>query len=144
MIGEMVTMGVSVIGGGLLKLWGMKMQADKANQLATTEALTMSRGMTQDARKWDNPHVQWTRRLIALSAVGAIVVLPKVAAVINPELAITVGWTEWKSGFLFFTEGKDVMQWQTVTGGLVITPLDTHLMSAIAGLYFGGSLAGHK
>ncbi len=24
--------------------------------------------------------------------------------------------------------------------GLVITPLDTHLMSAIVGLYFGGSL----
>jgi hypothetical protein len=24
--------------------------------------------------------------------------------------------------------------------GLIITPLDTHLMSAIVGLYFGGSL----
>jgi hypothetical protein len=24
--------------------------------------------------------------------------------------------------------------------GIVITPLDTHLMSAIVGLYFGGSL----
>jgi hypothetical protein len=24
--------------------------------------------------------------------------------------------------------------------GVVITPLDTHLMSAIVGLYFGGSL----
>jgi len=27
-----------------------------------------------------------------------------------------------------------------IHNGVVITPLDTHLMSAIVGLYFGGSL----
>ena len=38
-------------------------------------------------------------------------------------------------------KGKDVMQWVPMAHkGIVITPLDTHLMSAIIGLYFGGSL----
>ena len=42
-----------------------------------------------------------------------------------------------------FTEGKEVLTWH-VAKGFVITPLDTHLVSAIIGLYFGGSLAGHR
>ena len=45
-----------------------------------------------------------------------------------------------KPGFLFW-EGKDVLKWEYLSArGLVITPLDTNLVSAIIGLYFGGSL----
>jgi hypothetical protein len=40
---------------------------------------------------------------------------------------------------LFFTEGKELIKWQSLKG-LVITPLDTHLLSAIVGLYFGASM----
>jgi len=42
-------------------------------------------------------------------------------------------------GFWFFKEGREVFEWITFQG-LVITQLDTNLVSAIIGMYFGGSL----
>ncbi|MEM9227285.1 MAG: hypothetical protein AAGA45_04900, partial [Verrucomicrobiota bacterium] len=43
-------------------------------------------------------------------------------------------------GFWFFSSDTEETQWLELKG-LVLTPLDTHLLSAIIGLYFGGSLA---
>ena len=81
----------------------------------------------------------WTRRIIALVSVLAIVVLPKLVAVYYPLVDVTVGYTNWNPGFWFFREGRDVFEWITFQG-LVITQLDTNLVSAIIGMYFGGSL----
>ena len=81
----------------------------------------------------------WTRRIIALVSVLAIVVLPKLVAVYYPTVDVTVGYTNWNPGFWFFREGRDVFEWITFQG-LVITQLDTNLVSAIIGMYFGGSL----
>jgi hypothetical protein len=53
---------------------------------------------------------------------------------------VIVGYLEFKPGFLFLPE-KEIMKWVTLSSNsLVITPLDTNLVSAIIGLYFGGSL----
>ena len=41
--------------------------------------------------------------------------------------------------FLFFTKDVEIFKWITFEG-LVITQLDTNLVSAIIGMYFGGSL----
>ena len=69
-----------------------------------------------------------------------IVLLPKVLPLIDPEANIIVGYLEFKPGFLFL-EGKEVLKWEYLSArGLAITPLDTNLVSAIVGLYFGGSL----
>jgi hypothetical protein len=54
-------------------------------------------------------------------------------------MPVVVGWTEWTPGFLFITEGGEDTVWKTMKG-LVLTPLDTHLVSAIVGLYFGASM----
>ena len=101
-------------------------------------AMTKEAEVIDRARRYENPHFQWTRRLIALGAIGAIIIWPKVVAVFYPEIAVTVGWTQFNPGFLFL-EGRDIVQWKEMVG-LVITPLYTHLVSAIVGLYFGGSL----
>jgi hypothetical protein len=90
------------------------------------------------ARRYENKGFQVTRRIIALSAVFAVIVWPKVVAVFWPEVPVVVGYTEWNPGFLFF-EGSEETTWQAVKG-LVLTPLDTHLLSAIVGLYFGASM----
>ena len=77
------------------------------------------------------------RRLIALGAVGAIIVLSKVAAVWYPEIGVVVGYTEVQGGFLNFLFGpSEAIVWKAARG-FVITPLDTHIVSAIVGLYFG-------
>mgnify|MGYP004284014265 CR=1 FL=1 len=89
---------------------------------------------------WSNILVFAPAGVIALTAIFAIVVLPKILPLISPDAHVIVGYTEWKPGFLFF-EGKDVMQWVPMAHkGIVITPLDTNLVAAIIGLYFGGSL----
>jgi len=60
-------------------------------------------------------------------------------AVFYPDVGVTVGYTNWRPGFMFFREGREIWQWVTFQG-LVITQLDTNLVSAIIGMYFGGSL----
>jgi hypothetical protein len=77
--------------------------------------------------------------VIALAAVFAVIVWPKLVVVFWPEIPVTVGYTEWNPGFLFLTEGKETTTWQSLSG-LVLTPLDTHLLGAIVGLYFGASM----
>ena len=72
--------------------------------------------------------------------VVAILVLPKLAPFIDSSMPIYVGYTESiMQGWWIFASSTDVTQWKPMTG-LVITPLDTHVVSSIIGLYFGGSL----
>ena len=55
-------------------------------------------------------------------------------------MPIYVGYTEAiTNGWWIFSSSTDVTQWKPMVG-LVITPLDTHVVSSIIGLYFGGSL----
>jgi len=136
---ELITMLGSGLLSGLMTLWGQSQKAKQDAFNRAIEGLSAQSKATDMARRYENKGFQITRRIIALSAVGAIIVWPKVIAVFWPEIPVTIGYTEWSPGFLFFTEGKELVKWQALKG-LVITPLDTHLLSAIVGLYFGASM----
>lgn len=140
---ELITFLGSTLLGGALKMWGAKQQAEADKHSRMMDALTAVHGQYTEIRNNTQPQFTWTRRFIAVSAVLSIVVLPKVAAVLLPGLPVTIGWTEWVPGFWPFTSGQNHLVWH-VAQGLTITPLDTHLVSSIAGLYFGGSLTGHR
>tara|TARA_Y100001968_G_scaffold227808_1_gene210580 strand:+ start:5725 stop:6168 length:444 start_codon:yes stop_codon:yes gene_type:complete len=142
---EIITMLASTILGGVMSIW-----AESRKAKAENEKLLITRGeFDMKARKQSIEAGQkdkgfaWTRRIIALSSVFAIVVFPKLVAVYYPDVLVTVGYTQWNPGFLFFTEGREIFEWITFEG-LVITQLDTNLVSAIIGMYFGGSLAKGK
>ena len=92
----------------------------------------------ESARTYDNKGFQWTRRIIALTAVFFIIGWPKIVPVFF-DTSVYLTWTEFTRGFLFLIEQKEITMDKEFFG-VVITPLDTHLMSAIIGLYFGGSL----
>ena len=116
---EMLTMLGSSLLGGMMTIWGQKAK-ERANQ----QKMLLARGKFQmdeinKAREFDNKGFQWTRRIIALTAVFFIIAFPKLVPV--------------------FTDVNEVVM-DKVFNGVIITPLDTHLMSAIIGLYFGGSL----
>ena len=139
---EIITMLASTILGGVMSIW-----AESRKAKAENEKLLITRGeFDMKARKQSieagqkDKGVAWTRRIIALSSVFAIVVFPKLVAVYYPDVLVTVGYTQWNPGFMFFTEGREIFEWITFEG-LVITQLDTNLVSAIIGMYFGGSLA---
>ncbi len=139
---EIVTMLASTVLGGVMSIWSESRKAK-----AEAQKLLITRGeFDMKARKQSLDHglkdkgFAWTRRIIALTSVFAIVLLPKLVAVYYPDVDVTVGYTNWQPGFLFFVEGREVFEWVTFQG-LVITQLDTNLVSAIIGMYFGGSLA---
>mgnify|MGYP003624601234 FL=1 len=135
---ELITILGSSVLGGVMSLWGQSIRAKQESQ-----KLLMARGKFQmaaieKARAYDNPGFQWTRRIIALTAIFSIVVWPKIAPVFF-DVPIALTWTEFSRGFWFLIEKKEIIMDREFTG-IVITTLDTHLMSAIVGLYFGGSL----
>ena len=138
---EIITMLASTVLGGVMSVWSESRKAKAEN-----EKLLITRGEFDiKAKKQSLDHglkdkgFAWTRRIIALTSVFAIVLLPKLVAVYYPEVSVTVGYTQWNPGGLFRI-GREVFDWITFQG-LVITQLDTNLVSAIIGMYFGGSLA---
>ena len=138
---EIITMLASTVLGGVMSVWSESRKAKAEN-----EKLLITRGEVDiKAKKQSLDHglkdkgFAWTRRIIALTSVFAIVLLPKLVAVYYPDVSVTVGYTQWNPGGLFRV-GREVFEWITFQG-LVITQLDTNLVSAIIGMYFGGSLA---
>lgn len=136
---ELITMLGSGLMSGLMTMWSRSQEAKQQAFDRAITGLAAQRKAINDARKYESKGFQVTRRIIAISAVFAIIVWPKIVSVFWPEIPVNIGYTEWNPGFLFFTEGKEAIKWQALTG-LVITPLDTHLLSAIVGLYFGASM----
>ena len=136
---EIITMLGSTLLSSVLSIWSQsrKAKADEQQLLITRGEFQMK--AIEAARSNTDKGFQWTRRIIALTAIFAIVLLPKLVAVFYPMVDVTVGYTNWQPGFWFFKEGKEVFEWITFQG-LVITQLDTNLVSAIICMYFGGSL----
>ena len=137
---EMITMLGSTILGGVMSIWSQSIKAKQAEQKMLLARADKQAKLFKEAREYENPGFQWTRRIIALTAVFAIVLFPKLLPLLEPDASVIVGYLEFKPGFLFIPE-KEIMKWITLSSNsLVITPLDTNLVSAIIGLYFGGSL----
>ena len=136
---ELLTMLFSTVLGGVMSIWGQSMKARQMQNEMLMQRAEFQRNAVADARNAgkNDKHFAWTRRLIALSAVFAIIVLPKLVAVWYPEVPVYVGYTEATGGFLNWLFGPaETIKWQYAQG-FVITPLDTHIVSAIVGLYFG-------
>jgi len=136
---ELVTMLGSTVLGGVMSVWGQSIKAKQEQNKMLLQRANFNALQASDAREYGktDTHFAWTRRLIALSAVFSIIVLPKVVAVWYPEVSVIVGYTEVQGGFLSWLFGaQEAVQWQAARG-FVITPLDTHIVSAIVGLYFG-------
>ena len=136
---EIITMLGSTLISSLLSLWSQRIKAKQDEQKMLLQRAEFQQQAVDAARNVENVGFQWTRRIIALSFIFAIIIFPKLVAVYYPDVDVTVGYTVFNPGFLFLTEGREVFEWITFKG-LVITQLDTNLVSAIIGMYFGGSL----
>jgi hypothetical protein len=137
---EMITMLGSTVLGGVMSIWSQSIKAKQQEQQMLIQRANTQTEAFKQAREYENVGFQWTRRSIALTAVFAIVLLPKLMPIFQPDVSVIVGYLEFKPGFFFIPE-KEIMKWITLSSNsLVITPLDTNLVSAIIGLYFGGSL----
>lgn len=140
---ELITLFGSSLLGGLMKLVAMWGASKRQERLYALQALNARFTHIEKARAHSDHGFTWTRRVIALTATFFIIALPKILPLWHPELPIHFGYPQFEEGFLFFTSDAEKVNWVQMSG-VVITPLDTHLLSAIIGLYFGGSLAGHN
>ena len=135
---EMITMLGSSVLGGFMSIWGQSIKANQDEQKMLFARANNQMKHINAARTYENKGFQWTRRIIALTAVFSIILWPKIVPVFF-DTSVWLTWTEFSRGFLFLIEKKEIVMDKEFFG-VVITPLDTHLMSAIIGLYFGGSL----
>ena len=135
---EMITMLGSSLLGGFMSIWGQSIKAKQDEQKLLLARADNQMKHIEKARTYENKGFQWTRRIIALTAVFFIIGWPKLVPVFF-DTSVYLTWTEFTRGFLFLIEQKEIVLDKEFFG-VVITPLDTHLMSAIIGLYFGGSL----
>lgn len=140
---ELITLLGSSFLGGFIRLWGASLHSKRQHHLIGLHTLKTKAAIINSARQYENKAFQWTRRLIALSSVFFVIAFPKLIAVLAPEIPVYIGYPELSKGFLFFSTTVSKIHWVQLSG-IVITPLDTHLLSAIIGLYFGGSLIGHQ
>ena len=135
---ELVSMGASALLSGVLTIWAQSIKAKAEANKALIKRVTLQDEIFSRAREFKGSKpFQFTRRLIALSCVGAIVILPKILPLFGID--VTVGYTEVESGFWFWSDDETKVVWHTVRG-LAITPLDTHTVSSIIGMYFGTSM----
>ena len=96
----------STLLSSLLSVWSQsrKAKADEQKLLITRGEFQLK--AIEAARDNTDKGFQWTRRIIALTAIFSIVLLPKLVAVFSPEVDVTVGYTNWRPGFMFFREGR--------------------------------------
>ena len=135
---EMITMLGSSVLGGVMSLWSQSIKAKQEQQKLLMTRAKFQMDEIDKARKFDNKGFQFTRRIIALTAVFFIIAFPKLVPVFT-DTSVILTWTQIQPGFWFLIEQKEIVM-DGLFNGVIITPLDTHLMSAIIGLYFGGSL----
>ena len=105
---EMLTMLGSSLLGGMMTIWGQKAK-ERANQ----QKMLLARGKFQmdeinKAREFDNKGFQWTRRIIALTAVFFIIAFPKLVPVFT-DVNVVLTWTEFEPGFWFLIDKKEVV-----------------------------------
>ena len=136
---ELITMLGSGLMSGVMTLWSQSQKAKQAAFERAISGLAAKAKATDEARRYENNGFQITRRIIALAVVFAFIVWPKILPVLFPDMPVIVGYTTWNPGFMFFSSGSEVIKWEALQG-LVMTPLDTHIMSSIIGLYFGSSI----
>ena len=135
---EMITMLGSSVLGGFMTIWGQSIKAKQEEQKMLLARSNNQMKHISEARTYENKGFQFTRRIIALPAVFYIIVWPKIVPVFF-DVSVFLTWTEFSRGFLFLIEQKEMLV-DRQYAGVVITPMDTHLMASIIGLYFGGSL----
>jgi len=138
---EILTFLGSGLMSGVMTLWGKSME-NKAALFEQAMAKTQLQAEIYDkARNSGSTGFHITRRAIACAVIGAVIVWPMIVPVFWPDIPVTIGWTEMTNGFLFFLDPREAVKWISFpAGGLVVTPLMTHLTSAIGRFFFGNQI----
>ena len=141
---ELITLFASSFFGGVMRGWSRRLENQELDRLLHLKLLKNDAATPiRYATLTEGYGVNWTRRSIAMMASFFIIVFPKLVAIFWPEIPLHIGYTEATQSFFGFITDLEKLKWVSLKG-IVMTPLDTHILSAIIGLYFGGSLMGRS
>ena len=96
---EMITMLGSSVLGGFMTIWGQSIKAKQDEQKMLLARANNQMKHINDARTYENKGFQFTRRIIALTAVFFIIVWPKIVPVFF-DTAVFLTWTEFSRGLI--------------------------------------------
>ena len=139
---ELVT---TLLGGSIMgfttTLIGGIVKAKAEQHKLMLSALNARHKVLQETREhgMKDRHFAWTRRIIALTCVGCIVVIPFIA----PFLDVPVIVSHVKEGGFsipFIWDSPDNVEWQAIEG-VALAPMYLHTLAAIVSFYFGSSAA---
>ena len=135
----------TLLGGSILgfvtTLIGQIVKAKGEQQKMMIAGLQAKADIVQRARdhgKTDRTFA-WTRRVIALSCVFVIVVVPFVAPFFNIPVMVSFV-QEGGLNLPFIWEAPNNVQWQEIKG-IPLAPMYLHTLAAIISFYFGSSAA---
>jgi len=133
---ELVIALISSVLGAFFRLWSNHQENQRMYYNTLLKAQTQSEKSHKRAM---SAGFEWCKSAVLLLTVFFIVVFPKIVAVFWPQCPVLLTYYEFSSGFLFFTDGHEVLKYLKADG-LLITPLDTNILYAIIGYYFGASV----
>ena len=134
---ELITFAVSFLARAIQQhIFNNQEIRKKELELLERKNELVAQAQNQIRERYDTGLLGVTASILAVLAFTSIIVLPKVVSVWFPEVAVNFAYLDISKGFLFFTNDVTQMHFKEMTG-LVITPMDTNLVAAIAGLYFG-------
>ena len=81
----------STVLGGVMSIWSQSIKAKREEQKLLIQRADVQMKGFKEAREYENTGFQWTRRIIALTAIFAIIVLPKILPLISPDAHVVVG-----------------------------------------------------
>jgi len=139
---ELVT---TLLGGSIMgfttTLIGQIVKAKAEQHKLMLSALNARHKVLQETREhgMKDRHFAWTRRIIALTCVGCIVVIPFVAPFV--DIPVIVSHVK-EGGFSipFIWQSPDIVEWQPIQG-VALAPMYLHTLAAIVSFYFGSSAA---
>jgi hypothetical protein len=139
---ELVTtlLGGSIMGFVTTLIGGIvKAKAEQSKLMLS--ALNARHKVLQDVREHGqkDKHFAWTRRIIALTCVACIVVIPFAAPFLGIPIMVS-HVTEGSFSIPFIWQSPDNIEWKAVEG-IALAPMYLHTLAAIVSFYFGSSAA---
>lgn len=126
---------------GVMTLWANSQKYNQEKALLSMRLEDAHMKFVEKARTYKDSKFDFAKRTIAFTIMFTVFLAPILMAFTNHP--ITIGYTEFKEGFSFLSifnwGGKEVTTWHEVKG-FALTPLYTHSVMAVLGMYFGYSV----
>lgn len=132
---------LSAAGTAIIRLWQQSQQDKHEQRLLEIQRDVQDAKDRQLARETKDDG--WSKKYIASLAATVwafTIVYPGIMESLGLDSTVNYVYYEWRSGFLFFTEGKESLK-SIVVHGMRWTDLDSAILGNIVGYLFGGSVA---